>query len=326
MVRILCLFITFTISVEAQTTQSHDSNRDHAAGPDLLFIDNGTAKIGIDKAKGAAITWLSWNDHPKNIVNIHDPGRLIQQSYYAGKSLDRTTDGQSEHWSPWPWNPIQGGGIGSWARVTRFEIQDDATLIGVTVPKLWDMPDEEADAVMHQSTAFEPGMSNVIVVRSRIVCDRKPNDRWGPPISRPQEVPALYFTRNFDRFQSYLGDGKWRAETQEAGPPWGQAEPPLKAMACFNLQGQGIAIYSPTSGDRWNFGPHTETPSDDPKGGPCVHIAPVSRVVLGPKSTYEYRYWLVVGDETRIAASLDILKEKYSAERGLLTNSAMTTE
>jgi hypothetical protein len=320
MVRILCLLITATLPVAAQTPLPHDSNQDDTARADRLFIDNGTAKIGIDKAKGAAITWVSWNDQPKNIVNIHDPGRLIQQSYYAGKSLNRTGDGQSEHWSPWPWNPIQGGGIGSWAHVTRFEKPDDATLIGVTIPKLWDMPDEEADAVMHQWTTFEPGMPNVIGVRSRIVCDREPNDRWGPPVSRPQEVPALYFTRNFDRFESYLGGGKWQVETQEAGPPWGKAEPPLNAMACFNADGQGIAIYSPTSGDRWNFGPHTDIPSDDPEGGPCVHIAPISRVVLGPESTYEYRYWLVVGDKARIAAALDRLTKKYSAERGILTN------
>ena len=48
---------------------------------DLLILENSTTKIGIDRSKGAAITWLSWNDYPKNSVNIHDPGRLIQQSY-----------------------------------------------------------------------------------------------------------------------------------------------------------------------------------------------------------------------------------------------------
>ena len=32
-----------------------------ARGEDLLTLDNGTVKIGIDRAKGAAITWLSWS-------------------------------------------------------------------------------------------------------------------------------------------------------------------------------------------------------------------------------------------------------------------------
>ena len=145
-------------------------------------------------------------------------------------------------------------------------------------------------------------------------------DAWGPAIRTPQEVPACYFTRDFDRFESYLGDGKWRRETQKPGPPWGQAKPPHKAMACFNSEGQGVAIYSPTSGDTWNFGPHGIASSDDPDGGPCVHVAPVSHVRLGPKSTYEFRYWLVVGDQKRLAADLDALRAKYSAECGKLTN------
>src|SRR5688572_11743353 len=76
-------------------------------GEELLLLDNGTVKVGIDRAKGAAITWLSWTAYPKNAVNIADPGRLIQQSYYAGLRLDRKADGQHKAWSPWAWNPIQ---------------------------------------------------------------------------------------------------------------------------------------------------------------------------------------------------------------------------
>lgn len=68
--------------------------------------------------------------------------------------------------------------------------------------------DEEAAALMHQWTGFEPGMKNVIVVRNRIICKREPDDIWGHATLRAQEVPACYFTRNFDRFESYLGDGK----------------------------------------------------------------------------------------------------------------------
>lgn len=59
---------------------------------ELLFLDNGTVKVGIEKSKGASITWLSWSSYPKNAVNHGDPGRLIQQSYYAGKTLDRQAE------------------------------------------------------------------------------------------------------------------------------------------------------------------------------------------------------------------------------------------
>ena len=43
---------------------------------------------------------------------------------------------------------------------------------------------------MHQWTRFENGMPNVIVVRNELISSRKPNDRWGPPTDRHQEVPA----------------------------------------------------------------------------------------------------------------------------------------
>ncbi|MFT4688097.1 MAG: hypothetical protein ACKVHO_04185 [Verrucomicrobiia bacterium] len=287
---------------------------------ELLQIDNGTVKIGIDRKKGASITWLSWAGYPENMVNSADPGRLIQQSYYAGKGLVRITEGQHPSWSPWTWNPIQGGGVGSWAEVTRFERLDGETLYGETLPKLWDMHDEQAEAMMKQWTGFEPGMSNVVVVRCEFIARRNLNDRWGPAALRPQEIPACYFTRNFQRFKSYLGDGRWRDERQPPGPPWGKAQPPLNAMACFAPNGQGVAVFSPAATRHWNFGPHAGGRSADPAAGPCVHVAPITRVNLGPKSTLRYRYWLIVGTAAQLALRLDTLIEKYPYERVELTN------
>ena len=288
---------------------------------ELHQLDNGVIKIGIDRGKGASLTSLSWRGYPGNSINSHDPGRLIQQSYYAGKGIDRTAEGQHKAWSPWTWNPIQGGGVGSWARVVKFQKERDENLFAETVPKLWDMPDEEAEAVMRQWTGIEPGMANVAVVRCEFVSKRKPDDQWGAAVARHQELPACYFTRNFSRFASYLGDGEWRHESQRAGPPWGHASPPRKAIACFNGEGQGVAVFSPASDGRWNFGPHGAGKSSDPVGGPCVHLAPIATVKLGPQSTLRYRYWLVVGTEEEIEARLEALWRKYSDERLELTNS-----
>ena len=287
---------------------------------ELLFLDNGAVKIGVDRTKGGAITWLSWSAYPKNAVNIADPGRLIQQSYYAGLRIDRRAEGQSPAWSPWAWNPIQGGGVSSWARVTAFERQADATLYTETVPKLWDMPDEEAAARMRQWSGFEAGMPDVVVVRCEFTADRTAPDRWGPARLSPQEIPACYFTRNFQVIKSYLGAGEWRTETQPPGPPWGKTRPPRNAMAVFTTSGEGVAVFSPAATQPWNFGPHGGRMSDDPKAGPCVHVAPVDRVQLGPKSKYRYRYWLIVGGETQIAARLDLLIRNHGDERAELTN------
>ena len=254
------------------------------------------------------------------LVNIADPGRLIQQSYYAGLRLDRKAEGQSKAWSPWSWNPIQGGGVSSWARVNAFKRLDDHTLYGETVPKLWDMPDEEAAALMRQWTGFETAMPDVVVVRCELIAQRSSDDRWGPAQLSPQEIPACYFTRNFSVVKSYLGDGQWRDELQPPGPPWGRTRPPRNAMACFAPNGQGVGIFSPAATQTWNFGPHGGGAGEDPTAGPCMHVAPIDRLNLGPKSTYRYRYWLVLGTEARLADRLDLLWKKYSTERAELVN------
>lgn len=299
-------------------------------GEDLLTIDNGSIKVGIDREKGAAITWLSAAGYPQNIVNIADPGRLIQQSYYAGRVIDRTAEGQHKAWSPWSWNPIQGGGVGSangkgkgegsWARVTVFEKRDDA-LYSETIPKLWDMADEEAEAVMRQWTTMESNMPGVVRVRCEFQATRRAGDRWGDARRNPQEVPACYFTRNFADVRSYLGSGKWRPEHQAPGPPWGKASPPRQAMAMFEGSGQGVALFSPSATEHWNFGPHAAGLSDNPSAGPCMHVAPVSRVLMGPTSIYRYRYWLIVGNAAEIAARLDTLWNLYSTEKAELVES-----
>lgn len=285
----------------------------------LLMLKSSEIRVGIDREKGASITWLSSQAYPKNMVNLSDPGRLIQQSYYAGRSLDRTSNGQSPSWSPWPWNPIQGGGVGSWARASVFQQQGD-TLYSETIPKLWDMPDEPAAALMRQWTSLEPDLPGAIRVRCRFESQRHANDRWGAARELAQELPACYFTRNFSGVKSYLGDGKWRAETQPPGPPWGHAAPPLATMACFNEQGHGVAVFSPAATRDWNFGPHGEQVTADPTSGPCMHVAPIGSLLLGPQSKFEYRYWLLVGDETSLARSLDVLIKKYGDEQIKMAN------
>ena len=182
------------------------------------------------------------------------------------------------------------------------------------------MANEEAQALMRQWTSFEPGMPGVIVVKCEFIATRDETDRWGPARMSPQEIPACYFTRNFARIKSYLGDGKWRSESQPPGPPWGKVTPPYKAMALFEPSGQGIAVFSPSSQKRWNFGPHGGGLSDNPSDGPCMHVATIDRVRLGPKSTYRFRYWLVVGDEATLAKRLNTLWQKYSREQSQLTD------
>lgn len=279
-----------------------------AAADTVEKIDNGTTIVGIDREKGGAIAWLSWRGHPGNAVNLRDPGRLIQQSYYAGAILDRREEGQHAAWSPWPWNPIQAGGVASWSRMTRFERPADGSLVGETPGKLWDMPDEEAEAVIRQTTRFEPGFDHVVRLECELECRRQEGDRWGPAVPRHQELPAIYLTRSFSTVRSYLGAGRWRDERIPPGPPWGRVKPPEAAVACFDAAGQGVAVWSPEATEPWNVGPHGDGASAEPAAGSCMHLAPIAMVSLGPRSVFRFRAWLIVGDEPVITRALEALR------------------
>ncbi len=285
---------------------------------DLLKIDNGTVQIGVDQGKGGAITFLSSGKYPKNIINVADPGRLIQQSYYAGASLDRTSDGQSKSWSPWTWHPIQGGGVSAWARASVCRRENDF-LYSKTVPKLWDMPNENAKALMRQWTAVEPSLKNTVIVRCEFSSLRDEDDRWGPAVNRPQELPACYFTRNFENAKTYVGDGVWREESYRPGPQWSQAKPPRDAMAVFERNGQGVAIFSPAAGAVSNYGANGGGLCDDSTAGPCMHVAPIGSAKFAPTSVLSFRYWLVVGGEPEIARSLNFLWNQYSNTKTKVT-------
>jgi len=188
------------------------------------------------------------------------------------------------------------------------------------VPKLWDMPNEEATATMRQWTTFEPGMPNVVVVTCEFESERAPADRWGPALPHSQEIPACYLVRKLSRVMSYLGEGRWRDEVQPPGPPWGRCNPPLKTVALVGEDGYGVALFSPAATQPWNFGPHLTGQTDDPNAAPCMHVAPLDRVALGPRSVYRFRYWLMVGTKDELARTAELLWQKYQTERSQLTN------
>ena len=66
------------------------------------YIENDNIRLGIDKSRGGAIGYLSAASNNINVINIHDMGREVQLSFYAGP------DPFCADWngSPWPWNPI----------------------------------------------------------------------------------------------------------------------------------------------------------------------------------------------------------------------------
>lgn len=285
-----------------------------AFAADLLSLSSRDVTVKIDRDRGGSITWVSAAGGP-NLINLHDLGRLIQQSYYAGARLDRRDEGQSSHWSPWSWNPIQGGSFAhAPGIIEKFESRA-GVLHSVTRPKLWDMPDETADCVMEQQTEFEPGQTRVVRVTNTLRSRRPANDRWGGAVPLHQELPAIYLVRAFAEARVYAGEGKWTEFAMPAlsGKGWGRPKVPSRAMAFFRPDGLGFAIYSPAADRTWNCGVVGDSLSSDPQHAHTTHVAPIATVKLAPDATYSFRYWMLLGDQATLARLLDDLLARHPA-------------
>ena len=58
----------------------------NGADPALsAFLENDHLRIGINLDSGGAIFYFSRRDPERNLLNYHDTGRFIQQSYYGDK-------------------------------------------------------------------------------------------------------------------------------------------------------------------------------------------------------------------------------------------------
>lgn len=99
--------LLFTLSLLLATTAFAQQS------PKEIEIGNNSIRLKQDLTRGGAICYISESKEDRNLVNICDEGRYIQQSYYAGKVVNRQNEGQCATWSPWSWNPIQ---VGDYAR------------------------------------------------------------------------------------------------------------------------------------------------------------------------------------------------------------------
>jgi hypothetical protein len=277
-----------------------------------LELDNDTLHLKLDLTRGGAINYISKSGTDRNIVNIHDEGRYIQQSYYAGKTLDRTASGQNPNWSPWPWNPIQvGDSYRNRAEILESD-KEGNTLYVKCIPMLWDMNNEPAEAIMEQWTTLE---GNVLKVHNRLTCQRT-DDIWGEGISRHQELPAVYPISALKHLYSYLGDMPFSGGPLDKPEVihledgfWGRYEDDMVTenwMAFVDDNHWGIGVYTPICS---NFlAGMAGSPGFEAMDGPTSYIAPVKSEALDKNSVFEYDYWLVVGTLNQIRSEIYAIK------------------
>ena len=281
-------------------------------------IDNGTVHLRIDLAHGGAISYISKSGIDRNIVNVNDEGRYIQQSYYAGH--DAPTE--STVWPSWAWNPIQAGDThGNRAQLLDYSLTGN-TLYTKCIPMLWVMNNNPAEAIMEQTTTLE---ANVIKVTNKITCKRT-DVIYGGDTIRNQELPAVYPISALHNLYTYFGASPYTSAALSNPDPTKDANKGIydnnyaseKWLAFVDDKLWGLGVYNPTCTIFSAVLSGVE--GGEAHDASTCYIAPIKKEALTKNSVYEYTYYMVVGDLAKIRSDI------YTIHAGILNSLKLPVE
>ena len=254
-------------------------------------LDNGTIKVGIDLNAGGAISYLSQSGSSYNLVNHHDKGRYVQQSYYAGQYLDRRSEGQALRWSPWNWNPIQAGDAYANPPTVLGWSNDGRTIYVKTRPLLWDMRLESCQCDFETWITVE---GRRVRVRNKLTTFRA-DTRWDVR-TLWQELPAAYAIGDLSRVISYVGTRPFsygpvtEVPNTPSFPSTGTG--PRTGPRASTRRASGSACSAPQIRSSPEGSTERQT---EASGTTTCSLSPLGLAALDKTSAYSYRYFLTVG-------------------------------
>jgi hypothetical protein len=260
----------------------------------MSYLDNGTVRVGVDLNMGGVITYLSKSSDSYNVINGHDLGREVQQSYYAGP------DPYGSPNPDWPWNPIGAGdGYGHPSPVVASS-NDGTTIYVRTLPMQWAIDSVPCECFFESRITLE---GNAVRMRYRLTNHRADLNRYG---SYGQELPAVYTIGKLWRIFTYDGPAPFTGDLARevpfvAGPPWQSLAPTENWVALVDDSGWGVGVlntevYFFLAG--FSDTPNAGGPGDDNTG----YIAPVRDEILDHNVTYDYEASLILGTVAEIRA------------------------
>jgi hypothetical protein len=271
---------------------------DRAPG-NVTFLDNGFVKVGVDLDLGGVITHVSTSGggDAENLVNEHDTGREVQQSYYSGGAGPGPT---CPGYGP-EWNPVGAGDcFGNRSAVLTYT-NDGTTIYVKSRPLLWPLDSVPCECTFEQWISLS---GSTVQVRNRLVNDRSDSTFY---LGRSQELPAFYTVGRLGHLYAYTGPAPY------TGGPLTEITAQLPDVALFHATehwaanvddaGMGLGIVNQSvekfAGGFW--GTRGSGGSFDDSTG---YIAPTRPEILDGNISYEYSYAIVLGtlDEIRAYA------------------------
>lgn len=269
--------------------------------PKRVDVGNGEIRIGADLLWGGAIDFLSLDDEEqRNVVNRHDTGRLIQQSYYGVDYTDAFYLGR-----PAPWNPVQGGDqFQNRSKIIDYSINGNEMYIKAQALD-WARKNELTEAYLESFITLEGNMAKLV---SRIVYF---GELKHP--SRDQELPAVYVIPELSHFVTYNGEAPFTNDPElywqvdYIWPDMAKKYMPEYWSAWVDDKHWGLGVYTEEV-DFHLAGGYRHGQGEDAGLGDMAdatnYIAPVAIKKIEPFVPFEYTTYLVLGDLDDIRAKL----------------------
>lgn len=282
---------------------------------DFVYIQNNSYKIAASLLWGGALAYLEdFNDNDNelvNLINCHDTGRLVQQSYYGtshppyepGTAFDQI----------WPYNPVQGGNKFNQNSKIIDIIKTDTSLYIKSRAREWAKPDFTYCYMENTYTLH----NTHIQIDNRFV-DYSP---YTHPVTT-QECPAFYTVSALDRYVYYDGSTPWTGDTLTYRDDlgfWGDpAEPQVNKVftssgdeswsAFVNSQDWGFGVFSPTV-NGVKSGRYEYNGTKDATAGATNYIAPLGRFAILYCEPVSYSYYLATGTTEEMRDLFHSLKD-----------------
>ena len=292
--------------------------------PNDLYVENDRFKVGIRLTWGGAMTYfedkMDGIDDLANLVNIHDTGRLIQQSFYGTYTNDEYTSGNYSN-SSWPYNPVQGGNKFQKGRTRLIDIEVGDDYIYVKVQSLdWALN----DVLTH--TYYE---NTYVLQEDNVLVDNRMVDFSGwKHVQAGQEIPAMYIVSYFGTLAYYNGINSWTDDMdgvffeRELGGWGASVTVPIvegnDETWCIWMNETDdfcFGIYTPNI-DRLIAIRHQYDGSKDPMANSTSYVATSSIIEMVSYCPVEYQYLLATG-------SFEDVRENFKENKDFSDNESL---
>ncbi len=159
-----------------------------------------TTEVDFSSKVGTSILYNTSRN--VNLINCHDTGRLVQQSYYGTGSYPYEPGMYQD--VNWPYNPVQGGNLYNEAsKIVDYQITENEIYIKCR-PLDW------AKQAVYITPSYMEAWYTLEDGRVKATC-RFVDYSGYPSVTTTQEFPAFYCVEPLNNFVYYTGGEPWSA-------------------------------------------------------------------------------------------------------------------